>query len=164
MTEIRSPRSPMDFEALALFTADHAAVENNKVYVNGGFWDTLSLHDYPAQAAMSLVAVIKVPSRAYLQDHQVLVEMVNPDEQRLPLRIEGNIRVGPTPHMNPGEPATLSLAFPLNGVYLERPGDYWFVLSVDGAEIARYRIRAVHAVPMPPLPFDAPDGDDAEEE
>lgn len=164
MTEIRRPKSPMEFEALALFTADHAAVENNKVYVNGGFWDTLSPPAFPAHMTMSLVAVIKVPSRAYLEDHQVLVEMVNADEERLPLRIEGNIRVGPTPHMNPGEPATLPLAFPLNGVYLEGPGDYWFVLSVDGDEIARYRIRAVHAIPMPPLPFDAPDGDDAEEE
>jgi hypothetical protein len=164
MTKTRRPKSPMDFEALALFTADHAAVESNKVYVNGGFWDTLGLHNFPAQVAMSLVAVIKVPSRAFLEDHKVLVELVDADEERLPLKIEGNIRMGPTPHMNPGEPATLPLAFPLNGVYLERPGDYWFVLSVDGDEIARYRIRAVHAVPMPKLPFDAPDGEDVEEE
>lgn len=161
MTEIRIPSSPMDFEALALFAADHAAVENGKVYVNGGFWDILRQPSYPAQVAISLVAVIKVPSTAYLEDHRVTVEMVNADEERLPLRIEGDIRVGAAPDMKPGDPTTLPLAFPLNGVYLERAGDYWFVLSVDGNEIGRYRIRAVHAVPVPQLPFD---GDDAEEE
>src|SRR5215207_372179 len=160
MTEIRRPRSPMDFEALALLTADHAAVENGKVYVNGGFWDVLNEPSYPAQVSISLVAVIKVPSRAYLEDHRITVEMVDADEVRLPLKIEGDVRVGAAPHMNPGEPSTLPLAFPLNGVYLERAGDYWFVLSVDGDEIARYRIRAVQTVPVP----QSTDGDDAEKE
>ena len=53
----------MDFKALALFTADHAAVENGKVYVNGGFWDVLNQPSYPAQVSISLVAVISVPSK-----------------------------------------------------------------------------------------------------
>lgn len=163
MTEIRKPSSPMDFEALALFTADHAAVESDKVYVNGGFWDSLLLPSFPAQVAMSLVAVIKVPSRAYLEDHRVVVEMVGADEERLPLRIDGNLRVGAAPHMSPGEPTTVPMAFPLNGVYLERAGDYWFVLSVDGNELGRYRIRAIQA-PFVQPPLRAPNGDDAEEE
>lgn len=154
----------MDFEALALFAADHAAVENGKVYVNGGFWDTIFQPSFPALVSVTLVVVIKVPSRAFLEDHQVTVEMVDADEQRLPLRIDGGVRVGPTPYMNPGEPSTLPLAFPLHGVAVDRAGDYWFVLSVDGNEIARYRIRAVHTVPVPQLPFDDPDGDDAEKE
>lgn len=163
MTEIKRPSSPMDFEALALFTADHAAVESDKVYVNGGFWDTLFLPSFPVQVALSLVAVIKVPSRAYQEDHRVVVEMVDADEGQLPLRIDGKLRVGASPHLNPGEPTTVPMAFPLNGVSLERAGDYWFVLSVDGDEIARYRIRAVQAPFIQP-PLRAPNGDDAEEE
>ena len=150
----------MDFKALALFTADHAAVENGKVYVNGGFWDVLNQPSYPAQVSMSLVAVISVPSRAYLEDHRVTVELVDADEERLPLKIEGNVRVGAAPHLNPGEPSTLPLAFPLNGVLLERAGDYWFVLSVDGDELARYHIRAIQMVSVP----QSTDGNDAEEE
>src|SRR5215210_6182415 len=160
MTEIRRSSSPMDFQALALFTADHAAVENGKVYVNGGFWDILKQPSYPTDVSFSLVAVIKVPARAYLENHRITVEMVDADEVRLPLKIEGEVRVGPAPHMNPGEPSTLPFAFPLNGVHLERAGDYFFVLSVDGDEIARYRIRAIQLVPIP-----QPDeGDDAEQE
>ena len=150
----------MAFEALALFTADHAAVENGKVYVNGGFWDVLSQPSYPAQVSISLVAVIKVPSTAYLEDHHITVEMVDADEERLPLKIEGHVRVSAAPHMSPGEPTTLPLAFPLNGVSIERAGDYWFVLSVDGDELARYRIRALQMVPVP----QPTDGVDAEEE
>lgn len=150
----------MDFQALALFTADHAAVENGKVYVNGGFWDTLYQPSYPAQVSISLVAVIKVPSRAFLEDHRVTVEMVDADEEGLPLRIEGDIRVGPAPHMSPGDPSILPLAFPLNGVSLEHAGDYWFVLSVDGDELTRYRIRAVLTVPV----AQPTDGNDAEKE
>jgi hypothetical protein len=160
MTDIKRTSSPMDFKALALFTADHAAVENGKVYVNGGFWDVLNQPSYPAQVSMSLVAVISVPSRAYLEDHRVTVEMVDADEERLPLKIEGNVRIGAAPHLNPGEPSTLPLAFPLNGVLLERAGDYWFVLSVDGDELARYHIRAIQMVSVP----QSSDGNDAEEE
>ncbi len=160
MTDIRRASSPMDFQALALFTADHAAVEGGKVYINGGFWDILRQPSYPAQVAFSLVAVIKVPSRGYLETHRITVEMVDADEVRLPLRIEGDMRVGPTPHMNPGEPSIVPFAFPLNGVRLDRTGDYWFVLSVDSDELARYRIRAVQTVPVP-QPTDA---SDAEEE
>jgi hypothetical protein len=148
MTEIKKPQFPMDFQALALFTADHAVVENGKVYVNGGFWDILNQPSYPADVSFSLVVVIKV------------VEMVDADEVRLPLRIEGNVRVGPAPHMNPGEPSTLSFAFPLNGVRIERVGDYFFVLSVDGDELARYRIRAIQLVPVP----QPTEGNDAEQE
>jgi hypothetical protein len=55
------------------------------------------------------------------------------------------------------------MAFPLNGVSLGRAGDYWFVLSVDGDEIARYRIRAVQAPFIQP-PLREPNGGDAEEE
>jgi hypothetical protein len=165
MTVVRGSGSPMDFEALALFTADHAAEENGKVYVNGGFWNSIVFPSYPARVAFSLVAVIEVPARAFLEDHRVTIEIVDADEERLPFRIDGNVRVGAHPHLNPGDPSLVSMAFPLNGLTLERAGDYWFVLSVDGNELKRYRVRAIQSVPIPQqLPFDAPDGDDAEEE
>src|SRR5829696_7705209 len=93
MTEIRRSGSPMDFEALALFTADHAAEENGKVYVNGGFWNSIVFPSYPARVAFSLVAVIEVPARAFLEDHRVTIEIVDADEERLPFRIHGNVRV-----------------------------------------------------------------------
>jgi len=55
------------------------------------------------------------------------------------------------------------MAYPLDGLILERAGEYCFTLSIDGNELNRYRIRAIQSPPIQ-LPFDAPSGDDAEEE
>jgi hypothetical protein len=156
-------KSLTDFEALAFFTADHAAVESGKAYVSGGFWDQLNLPEYPAQVSISLVAVIRVPSRAYLEDHQISVSMIDADENALPLRIDGNIRVGASPNLKPGDPTIVPMAFPLNGLTIEHAGDYWFVLSIDGKEIDRYRIRAVQVGLVPPPMSEAPGGESDEE-
>ena len=163
MTEIQRFDSPLAFEVVALFVADHATIENNKVYVNGGFWDHLNIPDFPTQESFTLVAGIKWPSRAFLEDHRIVVEIVDADEERLPFRIDQNWRVGPAPHMQPGEPMIVSLAFQVNGLWLEHAGDYWFVLSIDGEEKGRYRVRAIH-MPVFQPPQQAPNGDDAEEE
>jgi hypothetical protein len=164
MTQTTRPNPLTDFEALAFFTADYAAIESGKAYVSGGFWDQLNLPAYPAQVSISLVAVIRVPSRAYLEDHQIAVGMIDADNNPLPLRIEGNIRVGAAPNLNPGDPTIVPMAFPLNGMTIEHAGDYWFVLSIDGVERARYRIRAVQIGAVPPAPSEAPGGESGEEE
>jgi hypothetical protein len=163
MTETESLDWLVDFEALALFTADHAAVENNKLYVNGGFWNNLFLESFPARVIGSLVAVIKVPARAYLENHRITIELAAPGEEPLPFRIDGDFRVGAAPHLNRGDPSVISMAFPLEGLVLEQAGDYCFILSIDGNELKRYPIRAIQSPPVQ-LPFDAPGGGDAEEE
>jgi len=164
MTQRATSKPLTDFEALAFFTADHAAIESGKAYVSGGFWDHLNLPAYPAQVSISLVAVIRVPSRAYLEDHQIAVGMIDADDNPLPLRIEGSIRVGAPPNLKPGDPTIVPMAFPLNGMTIEHAGDYWFVLSIDGEEKARYRIRAVQVGSVPPAPSEAPGGESGEEE
>lgn len=161
MTEIKGAKLPTDFEAIAFFTADHAAVESGKAYINGGFFDTVQQPSYPAQISLSLVAIISVPSRAYLEDHLVKVEMVDADHNPLPLKIEGEFRVGAPPNLRPGDPTTMPVAIPLNGLTLERAGDYYFVLSVDGQELARYRLRTVQMGTIPQPPAQSPAGGDA---
>jgi hypothetical protein len=164
MTRTRDTNPLTEFEVLAFFTADHAAVESGKAYVSGGFWDQLNLPEYPAQVSISLVAVIRVPSRAYLEDHQINVGMIDADDNPLPLSIEGHIRVGASPHLKPGDPTIVPMAFPLNGMTIERAGDYWFTLSIDGSEKKRYRIRAVQVGPIPPPHSEAPGIESDEEE
>jgi hypothetical protein len=153
----------VDFEALAFFTADHAAVESGKLYVNGGFWNSLFRDSFPARVIGSLVAVVKVPAQEYLENHRITIQLLDPDEGSLPFRIDGDIRVGASPHLDRGDPSVIALAFPLEGLVLERAGEYCFVLSIDGNELKRYRIRAVQSPPVQ-LPFDAPGGGDDEEE
>lgn len=162
MVEIRRADSPTEFELVALFVADHATVESNNVYVNGGFWDHIDIPDFPAQDSFTLVAGIKWPSNAFLEEHRVAIEMLDASGKRFPLGIDTALFVRPAPHIQPGEPMIVTLTFPLE-VHLERPGDYWLALSIDGEEQGRYRIRAIHA-PNLRLPQQAPNGDDAEVE
>src|SRR5829696_507439 len=104
MTQTDESNPLTEFEALAFFTADYAVVESGKAYVSGGFWDRLHLPSYPAQVSLSLMAVIMVPSRAYLEDHSITVGLIDADNNPLPLRIEGNLRIGASPNLRPGDP------------------------------------------------------------
>lgn len=151
-----------DIEALAFFSADHATVENGKVYVNGGFWDRINQPSYPAIISLSVVAVLRIPFRAYHQDHRFEVGMEDADGQKLSLNIEGEFRVGAGPDMRLGDPTIMPVAVALNGVTIEKAGDYSFVLSIDGSEIARYQVRAAQIGTVPiqggstPPPDDTP--------
>ena len=144
MTESSDMQSPSGFESVAFFAADHAVVENGKAYVNGGFWNKILQPSYPALISVSLVAVMRVPPEAHLANHGFAIEMEDERRKKLPsFKIEGEFRVGASPALEPHEPSVIPFAIPLNALNIERTGDYWFVLSVDGGEIDRFRIRAV---------------------
>lgn len=128
---------------MAFFTADHAVIENGKAYINGGFWNRIFRPSFPTQISISLVASIKVPAEAYLQDHTFAVEMLDAGGKELGVKIGGEFRVAGGPDLSPGEPTIMALAIPLEGVSLSQAGDYTLILSIDGNEIARYGIRAV---------------------
>jgi len=165
MTENRGLDWLVGFEALALFTADHAVVENNKLYVNGGYWNALRLESFPARVVGSLAVVVKVPATAYHENHRITVRLVDQghDEEDLPFKIDGEFRIGASPYLNRGDPSIISLAFPLDGLVLERAGDYSFVLYVDENELKSYRIHAVQSPPVQ-IPPDVPDDGDGENE
>ena len=141
---------PAKFEVTAFFVADHAEAVNGKVYVNGGFWNRLNFVEYPALVpTMALVAVVSVPYHEYQKDHDATIGMVDADGQELPLKVEGKFRVGASSNLRPGEPTLMPVAFVVNGMKVDRPGDYSFTFSIGGEELARYGIRAVHvAAPM----------------
>jgi hypothetical protein len=153
-----------DFRVLAFFAADHAQAVGGKVYVNGGFWNRLRFPTYPAIVpSLSLVAVLEVPYRAYHQDHSFRLGMEDTDRNVLPLEATGSFRVGAEPGLRVGDPTLMPIAIPITGLRIDKPGDYAFTLSIDGAELERYRVRAVHtAVPMK-LEFADPDAPSDEE-
>jgi hypothetical protein len=132
-----------DLHALAFFLADHAAVENGKVYSNGGFWNRLNFQSFPAVVSFSVVAVLHIPWRAYHQPHKFAVWFEDADGQRLPGEIEGEFQVGAAPEMKVGDPTIMPFAANVGNFTFARPGDSAAVLTVDGAEIARWPFRAV---------------------
>ena len=138
------------FGLVALFAADHAEAVNGKVYVNGGFWNRLSYPQYPAVVAtMSLVAVVEIPFHEYQEDHGFALSMVDADGNTLPLKVEGQFRVGASPDLRRGDPTLMPLAVPITGLRIEKPGDYSFTLAIDGGELGRYQIRATQiATPL----------------
>jgi hypothetical protein len=140
--------SGTDFEVMGFFPADHAVTVEGKIYANGGFWDTLRFPSFPQIISFSLVAVVRVPYRAYHQDHNFELTMEDNDGGAMPLQIGGVFRVGSEPHMRVGDPTTMPLTVTVSQFTFEQPGDFAFVLKIDGSPVARYPVRVVQfAVP-----------------
>src|SRR5215211_4288091 len=144
MTESATAGSSDGFEVLAFFTADHAVVENGKVYINGGFFNRVYYPVFPAPLSIAVVSLIKVSAEQYQRDHQFTLELQEEVGEGNPVvSLQGGFRVSPMPDAEPGEPSEVPLAIPLTGFSLPRPGDYWFILSIDAHEVARRKVRAV---------------------
>ncbi|MHB1592748.1 MAG: DUF6941 family protein [Streptosporangiaceae bacterium] len=134
---------PEEIQASAFFLADHAAVENGKLYVNGGFWNQVGSPSYPAVRSFGVAAVLHIPWRQHHLDHSFAVTFEDADGQMLPARFEGQFRVGTAPDMRMGDFTVMPLAAFVTNFVLDRPGDYAARLEVDGAEVARWRFRAI---------------------
>jgi hypothetical protein len=144
MTETNNGEFPGGFEVLAFFAADHAIVESGKVYVNGGFFDRVYFPVFPAApSSISVVALIRVPAHQFQRDHQFVVELQEEGNDTPVVHLEGGFRTLPAPDAGPDEPSLWPLAIPFTGLSLPRAGDYYFVLSINGNEVARYKVRAM---------------------
>ncbi|MGI8540193.1 MAG: DUF6941 family protein [Rubrobacteraceae bacterium] len=143
MTDTTASSLPDDFKVPAFFVADHAVVENGKVYVNGGFFNRIYQVAYPTQISIAVVSLVEVPYTELLQDHRFAVEMLDAEKKKLPapVRIEGGFRLAPAPDSRVGEPTMMPLAISLDGLSLERAGDYWFVFFINDNEMASYHMR-----------------------
>ena len=137
---------PEEIQASAFFLADHAAAENGKLYVNGGFWNQVASVSYPAARSFGVAAVLLIPWRQHHVDHSFAVTFEDADGRELPARFEGQFRVGTAPDMRLGDFTVMPLAAFVTNFVLERPGDYSARLAVDGTDRARWRFRAVETL------------------
>jgi hypothetical protein len=137
---------PTDLYAEAFFTADHAAVESGKLYVNGGFWSRLNFPSFPAVHNFAVCVVLHIPWRAHHQRHTFAISFEDADGQTSPNRLEGQFQSGTAPDMRTGDYSLVPVAVAVNGFVLQRAGDYSAVLELDGLEVSRWRFRAVQVV------------------
>jgi len=114
---------PTDIHAEAFFTADHAAVESGKLYVNGGAWNQIGHPSFPAVQAFTVAAVLHIPWRAHGQNHGFGIWFEDSDGQNLGGRIEGRFEASLTPSALPGDYSVAPLAVNINGFVFQRPGD-----------------------------------------
>lgn len=131
------------FQAAAFFLADHATVENGKVYVNGGFWDRLQFAGFPAAVNFSVVAVVVVPWRAHNEKHTFSIAFEDADKNPLGGSFDGEFQIGTEPSHRQGDASILPLAMSVAGFAIAGPGEYAAVLSIDGEEIDRWPMRVV---------------------
>ena len=136
---------PAEIQAYAFFLADHAVVENGKLYVNGGFWNQVYSADYPVVRTFGLAAVLHIPWRKHHQGHEFAVTFEDADSRPLAARFEGEFRVGTSPSMRVGDFTVMPVAAFVTNFVLDRAGDYAAVLHVDDRELARWRFRAIEA-------------------
>jgi hypothetical protein len=140
------------FRALGFFPADHAAAESGKVYANGAYWNTLRFPAFPAVLpGAALVAVLEQPFHAAHSDHIFEMWIEDSDGGRMAMQIGGQFRASPGMDAKYGEAGVIPIAVPLYGLQFERPGDYSFVLGVDGAELARYPFHVLQVYGIGPF-------------
>jgi len=146
-----------DLYATAFFLADHANVENGKVYVNGGFFNQMQFATFPAAANFSVVGVINVPWSAQNQVHKFQVLFTDADGHPLPGEFSGEFQITPNPDAGVGDPFLMPIAAAANAFVLAKPGHYSAMLLIDGEELSRWGFR-VNAAVAPDAPAGAPGG------
>jgi hypothetical protein len=137
------------FRSLGFFPADHAAAEGGKVYANGAYWNRLRFPEFPAVLpSTTVVAVLEQPFHAALADHQFRLRLHDSDGNALPnVQVEGKFRSGLTADGNRfGDSSVIPLTVQLNGLRFDEPGDYKFVLEVDGDKLDEYSFRAIQVL------------------
>lgn len=136
-----------DLYATAFFLADHASVENGKVYVNGGFWNQMQFASFPAASTFSIVGVINVPWSAQGQQHRFAVTFTDADGHQIDGEFAGQFEVN-NPNAAIGEPFLMPIAAAANGFVFQGPGHYSSVLKIDDEEASRWGFTVNAAVPQ----------------
>jgi len=152
MTEATSapdtPEAITRTSVLAFFAADHVAVSDNKMYVNGGFFNLLRFPVFPATLpTLGIGVVLQIPFQDTMHNHVFRIGMRGPEHQELPVRIEGQFRTTPSHEAEFGEPNIVPFGVTIPNVQIAAPGAYQLEYLLDNQLMATYRMRAFQ-VPM----------------
>jgi hypothetical protein len=130
-------RPAVDFALLA----DAVQAVQGKLYVLGGGWDILHVTRFPVRHPSLAIALrLKVPWTSTGQQLRVGVELQDADGG--PLLPGGEIsHVVSVPRRDAMDRADIAVvrSFTFNNLTFEKPGDYSFVISIDGQVADRLR-------------------------
>jgi len=131
---------PMRLEWLIL--ADFAQIVANKLYVQGGGWDVLTVNSgFPVQQNIGLAVAFSVPWDATNQRHNVEIEVQTDDGEPI-AKIGGQVEVGRPPGIPPGQAQRFQMAANI-GLTLAKPGIYVIVAKIEGEEAGRVHFNVV---------------------
>jgi hypothetical protein len=143
-----TPEAITRTSVLSFFAADHVAASDNKLYVNGGFFNLLRFPVFPATLpTLGIGVVLEIPFQESMQNHVFRIGLRGPDHEDLPVRVEGQFRTAPSVEAQFGEPNIAPVGVTIPNVQIPAPGCYHLVLWLDNKQVAIYRMRAFQ-VPM----------------
>ena len=123
--------------------AEHVEAIHGKLYMMGGGWDNITVHDFQAPLILPLAVSILVPWPATNRPHTVSISIQSADAEVLAEQ-HRHLTVGRPADIEPGtsQRSLLVLRVP---VRLPGPGRYVAIASVNGASEARVTFRALAA-------------------
>lgn len=157
----------MDAEVMEVdaILANSVAVAENKLYVQGGGWDSIFTQVVPFRhPRLGLALAIRVPWTATNQMHSFSLKIVDSDGHNIALaqtpqgvdgpqgkayQLKGQFNVGRPPVLLPGESQVIPIAVNLDGLEFNQAATHFLIIEVDGTEMERLPIRIRSTVQMP---------------
>jgi hypothetical protein len=135
-------------EILSAMVADAASAFDGKLYVHGGGWDTLTVHQFPANhPTLALALVLAADASEAPGTGELRIQLVDEDGNDAGASATGVVAIGHGPMYKPGNRSLLPFAVPFAGIRFEKPGAYEFQVFWDGLAIGA--APAFSVVPMP---------------
>lgn len=125
-----------------LILADFAQMVANKLYLQGGGWDKLTINaGFPATYSIGIAASFRVPWNETNQENNVEIEVVTDDGESI-AKISASFTVGRPPDIPAGQDQRSQIAGNLT-LQLPRPGTYTIIARLEDQEAARTHFNVV---------------------
>lgn len=133
-----------------LILADKAEAIGGKLYLMGGGFDRVALPQLPGSALFDVAAGILVGYNETNQQHAFELRFEDADNRELMPPLQGTFEVGRPPGMGAGSEQRAIVV--LRGPFpVPAPGDYSWVLVLDGQRQPPTRFRVDQAVVVGPV-------------
>lgn len=124
--------------------ADAAQVQNGKLFILGGGFDTISVRSLPAvHRSLTLAMVAEIDPDERQRDLELGITLLDEDGHGIGVEAKGRLRVGAPPNLPPGSSSIVPIVSPFHNITFAEAKGYVFVISLDERELARVPFRVV---------------------
>lgn len=129
-------KAKVSLEVRSAILAQAATVADGRLYVHGGQLDTVWAKAFPTiYPSLAIAFIVQFEYSMVGESHDFAVYM-RLGQKQVGDRIEGSIQIGQDAPTDRAPFAATPLALTFNGIQFDKPGQYEFVVSIDG-EIKR---------------------------